>query len=249
MRKKILQLASLIFLFILWQICGSIIDAPIILPKPKEVFFSLIEILGQTSFWLAFLVTVLRCFLSFFITMILGTVLGILCGLYADFYSFLEIPMAIIRSTPVVSFILIAIFWLKSGTIPVFISVVMTLPIIITAIYTGFGDVDKNLLKMAKVFNFTKMQILTKIQLPEIKNPYYGGMLSVFGLTWKVVAAGEVLSLPRFGIGTMLQRSQVHLESAEIIAITIFYIAVSFVLGKLPAVFVRQNHLHQNPTR
>lgn len=245
MKNNLLRILSLLSILIFWQIMARVVNSPLILPKPELVIIKLIEILGQSSFWLAFFHTFLRCLSSFFLTLIVGTVLGILCGLCSEFYVFLELPIEIIRTTPVVSFILIALFWFSSGVIPVFISVVMTLPIIISSIYTGFSQVDEKLLKMAKVFNYSKWQILTKIQLPSIKLHFYGGLISVFGLTWKVVAAGEVLSLPRNAIGTILQRSQVQLESAEIIAVTIFYISVSFVLGKLPAVFAHLN-LHRS---
>lgn len=248
MKNNLLRILSLLTLLIFWQIMARVVNAPLILPKPEHVIVKMFELLGQKPFWISFLYTFLRCICAFFMTLIVGTFLGIICGIYKDFYVFLEVPLSVIRSTPVVSFVLIAIFWFSSNVIPVFISVVMTLPIMITSIFTGFEQVDKKLLKMAKVFKFSRLQVLTKIQLPAIKTHFMGGVISVFGLSWKVVAAGEVLSLPRNGVGTILQRSQVHLESAEVIAITIFYVAVSFVLGKLPAVFEHLNlcHLHRN---
>lgn len=252
MKNNLLRILALLSILILWQILARIVDVPLILPKPELVFIKMIELLGQSSFWISFLCTSIRCICSFLITVIAGAVLGILCGIWQDFYIFLEVPVAIIRSTPVVSFILIAIFWFPSGVIPVFISVVMTFPIMLTSVYTGFLQIDSKLLKMAKVFNLSKIQVLMKIQLPGIKKQFMAGMISVFGLTWKVVAAGEVLSLPRKAVGTILQRSQIQLESAEVIAITLFYVAVSFVLGKLPAVFEHLNfhrlHRHQNQT-
>ena len=58
-------------------------------------------------------------------------------------------------------------------------------------------------------------------------------MVSSFGLTWKVVAAGEVLSLPKYAAGTMLQKAQVHLETSTVIAVAIILVLVSFAIERL----------------
>ena len=66
------------------------------------------------------------------------------------------------------------------------------------------------------------------------------GMVSTFGLTWKVVAAGEVLSLPKYAAGTLLQRGQVHLETSSVIAVTIVLVTVSFIIERLFSLAVRK---------
>lgn len=169
---------------------------------------------------------------AFGVSFALGLLLGVLCGQFAEVYDFLEIPISIVRATPVVAFILVALFWFKSGTVPVVIAVVMTLPVTITSVHSGFLQIDDKLLKMAKSFNLSPMQILFKIKLPATGNYIRNALIQTFGLTWKVVAAGEVLCLPKNAIGTMLQRSQVHLETTEVLAITIIFVAVSFILEK-----------------
>lgn len=47
-------------------------------------------------------------------------------------------------------------------------------------------------------------------------------------MEWKVVTAGEVLSLPKKALGTQLFQSQIHLESSEVLAISIIIIIVTF---------------------
>ena len=185
------------------------------------------------KFWLSFAYTLLRVFLSFLISVIAGTLLGIFCGLSPFMHHFFEFPLAVIRSTPVVAIILIALFWFKSGTVPVFVCVLMTLPIMTTAVANGFYKTDEKLLGMAKVFGFTRRQIFRHIQLPSLIPFFLNGMVSTFGLSWKVIAAGEVLSLPKNGAGTMLQRAQVHLETPSVMAITIILVAISFIIERL----------------
>ena len=236
MRKAHILLAyilSLVVILVLWIVVSRIINAPLILPTPASVFSSATNLVKTESFWHAFVHTFLRVIISFVITVLVGTIIGLACGLSSFTRSFFELPLAIIRATPVVAFILIALFWFKSSTVPVFVCVLMTLPIMTTAVANGFTKSDKKLLGMAKVFNFTRGQVFRYIQLPSLVPFFLNGMVSTFGLCWKVVAAGEVLSLPKFAAGTMLQKAQVHLETSTVMAVAILLVVVSFLLEQL----------------
>ena len=242
MRKAHILLAyilSLVVILVLWIVVSRIINAPLILPTPASVFSSAANLVKTQSFWHAFAHTFLRVIISFVITVLVGTIIGLACGLSSFTRSFFELPLAIIRATPVVAFILIALFWFKSGTVPVFVCVLMTLPIMTTAVANGFTKSDKKLLGMAKVFNFTRGQVFRYIQLPSLVPFFLNGMVSTFGLSWKVVAAGEVLSLPKYAAGTMLQKAQVHLETSTVMAVAILLVIVSFLLEQIFMVSVK----------
>lgn len=224
---------SLVVIVAVWFIGARIIDAPLILPSPVKVFSSAVSLIKSPAFWKAFAHTFLRVIISFVITVILGSALGLAAGFSSFARDFFELPLAIIRATPVVAFILIAIFWFKSGTVPVFVCVLMTLPIMTTAVSNGFIKSDDKLLAMAKVFNFSGRQTFRYIQLPSLIPFFVNGMISTFGLCWKVVAAGEVLSLPKYAAGTMLQKAQVHLETPTVMAVAILLVLVSFIIERL----------------
>ncbi len=228
----ITYILSIFSILIIWQFISKIVNAALILPPPVQVFNALIYICSQKIFWQNFLVTFSRVLVSFILSVVIGGFLGFLCSISPFIKDFLEIPTAIIRATPVVAFILIAYFWFTSNQVPIFVSVLMTLPIMITSVITGFSLADEKLLKMAKVFCFSKREILKYIKIPSCIPSFCSGAISCFGLTWKVVVAGEVLCLPKKAMGTMLQRSQIHLESAEVIAEAFVLVAVSFLIER-----------------
>ncbi len=224
---------SVLVILAAWFFVSKLINAELILPSPFEVFSSMGSLVKTKVFWQAFAHTFLRVIISFAITVVLGTALGIAAGFSKFLRDFFELPLAVIRATPVVAFILIALFWFKSGTVPVFVSVLMTLPIMTTAVANGFSKADEKLMGMAKVFCLTRSQIFKYIQFPSLVPFLLNGMVSSFGLTWKVVAAGEVLSLPKYAAGTMLQKAQVHLETSTVIAVAIILVLVSFILEQV----------------
>jgi NitT/TauT family transport system permease protein len=222
-----------------WQIAAQLIHAPLILPSPHEVFACLASLSRTASFWHHVGASALRVFASFIITFVLGTVIGFCCGFSEFFRTFIELPIAVIRSTPVVSFILIAVFWFGSSFVPVFAAVLMALPVMITAVSSGFSHTDKKLVSMAHVYGMTRGQIFKYITLYAVKPSVAAGAVSSFGLSWKVVAAGEVLSLPKWGAGELLQIAQIHLETQEVLAVTVTIVTLSFVLEQAASFAVK----------
>ncbi|MBR5401105.1 MAG: ABC transporter permease subunit [Treponema sp.] len=240
LKTLIAYVLSILFILIVWLVLSRLVNAQLILPGPGKVFVAMLQLCQTKKFWISFGYTLLRVFLSFLICVIAGTLLGVLCGLSPFMHHFFEFPLAVIRATPVVAIILIALFWFKSGTVPVFVCVLMTLPIMTTAVANGFYKTDEKLSGMAQTFNFTRRQIFRYIQLPSLVPFFLNGMVSTFGLSWKVIAAGEVLSLPKNGTGTLLQRAQVHLETPSVMAITIILVAVSFIIERLFMLVVKK---------
>jgi ABC-type nitrate/sulfonate/bicarbonate transport system permease component len=64
---------------------------------------------------------------------------------------------------------------------------------------------------------------------------FLAGAKSALGLSWKVVVAGELLSQPRFALGTEMQDARLSLDTASVLAwaaATIFLCGISeFLLG------------------
>lgn len=231
---KIPHILSIIFIFLLWQISAMIVDSPLILPLPKEVFLCILKLFREIAFWKNVFFTFLRVIESFLFSIIFGTIFGILCGKFAFAKDFLEIPISILRSTPVVALILILIFAFSSSTVPIVVSILMSLPVMISTISNGFllSEDDKKLFQMAKIFRFTKKQRILHLWIPKLRPFFLASFISSFGMSWKVVVAGEVLCLPRFALGTQLSTAQVHLESQEVLAISIIIVFFSFLLER-----------------
>lgn len=223
----------LFVMLVLWLIASYSINSPLILPKPILVFDSLIQLFQTSSFWEHLLATTGRTLYSFFISLVISLFLGTIIGFYKPIAQFFSFIMAIIKTTPVVSFILLAIFWFSTNMVNVFIGVLMTLPIMTGAIANGIKNIDPKLIAMSNVYQFTKKQKAQFIYIPQIVPFFMSGCLNAFSLSWKVVVAAEVLVLPKNGIGTALHLSKTHIETADVFAYTIAVILVSFMLEQL----------------
>ena len=102
-------------------------------------------------------------------------------------------PLSVIKATPVVSFILLAI--LVYNVSSAHLCFCAYEPAIITSsVALGIANIDIKLKQMV-VYALQKQKIL-HIYLPSVF-PSFARRLSAFGLSWKVVIAAEVISLPK----------------------------------------------------
>lgn len=231
-KKVLIYFSSIVFLVLVWQFFSNYVNSSLILPKPILVLKSFIKLSKNIYFWQSFFLTFCRVFFAFIISVILGSFIGLISLRFAFFKIFFQIPLSIIRSTPIIAIILITLFWFNSSTIPIFVAVLTGIPIMTTCIISSENSKDEKLLQMSKIYNFTKFNTFKYILLPKIIPFFFNGLQSIFGLCWKVVVAAEVLSLPQKGFGSIMQKSQLHLETSDVICVTLFLIFVSFILEK-----------------
>ena len=228
MRRKVLVCISIVLFFSVWHVISVFMAAPLVLPEPADVFLRITELLPQKTFQLAIFSTLGRAVKAFAVSVCFSLILGILIGANENLAALFRFPLSVIKATPVVSIILVAMFWFKSAAVPVFVSVLMTLPVLTETVAAGIRSTDKKLLAMSEVYCFSFWQKLRFIYVPSVLPYFFSGMLSALGLTWKVVVAGEILSLPKNSVGMALQTAKVHLETVDVFAWTVTVVALSY---------------------
>lgn len=233
-KSHIIYLFSVILFLALWELISGIINQPFVLPTFQQVLKRLVVLLGEKRFILSVWASLGRVFLAFVFTFLLGTLLGVLSGLFKNFQVFLSFPLSLIRSTPMVALIMLVLFWFPSDSLPVFCAVLMGLPVLVDGVSKAVQNTDPKLLEMSRVFHFSAWSTISGIYLP-CTLPYIKGSLrTVFSMSWKVVAAGEILALPGRGLGALLQNNRILLETdavfALVLVLTLLGILSEFIL-------------------
>jgi NitT/TauT family transport system permease protein len=163
------------------------------------------------------------------ISLFVAILFGIPAGLKKDFFHFINPLLVTIRSTPVISIILLAIIWLGNEMVPVFIALLTMFPVICVNIIEGIGSVDKDLIEMSKVYKVKQHRIIKEVYFPAITPFLTGGISNALGFGWRAIIIGEVLSSPLKGIGTQMRESQSYLLVSQLIAWTLIAIIVSYI--------------------
>lgn len=138
----------------------------------------------------------------------LGTILGIIIAIilwWSPFISKVSEPfLVILNSLPKVALGPIIIIWVGAG-MPAIIVMALAISLIVTIldILNGLINTDKEKIKMAKTFNASKVQILTKIVLPANITTLFNTLKVNIGLSLVGVISGEFL-VSKGGLGYLI---------------------------------------------
>jgi NitT/TauT family transport system permease protein len=227
------NLAVLLFYLLVWQLAYLVIQREVYLPSPWQVLNRLSQLVQEASFWQAVAFSMYRVGWGILLSVLTGVIFGVIACWNRLCYELLQPLVIAIKSTPVISFIIIALIWFSSSVAPVFICLLMCFPIIWTNTVAGIKSVDQKLLEMAHVYRVSKLAIWHKIYLPAILPYFTAGVITSLGLGWKVSVAAEVLSHPKSAIGSQLYSAKIYLDSSGLFAWTLVVIILSLNLEKL----------------
>ncbi|MEG1612786.1 MAG: ABC transporter permease subunit [Clostridia bacterium] len=214
----------------IWAIYSASVKIELILPSPAATFNSFFALLGLKTFWIAVGNTLLRTTISFIISFFLATFFAIIGAFCRPVHKLLEPIITILRATPTMSIILLAIIWLKSTTSPMLIAFLVVFPMCYTAIYEAIINVDGKLLEMSNVYRVKKIDIVKKFYIPSISPTLFSSAKSNISLNVKIIIAAEVLAQTRDSIGNYMQLSKIYLDTSELLAWSITAVLLSYLL-------------------
>lgn len=243
LQSKARKIIVVLFWVLAWEVLSLIINQEIYLPSPFSTFIALVDLLKSKDTYITIAYSTYRTIFGFIISCLFGIISGYLCGTDQFFYDLFNPLIGIIRTVPVMSIIIIAIMWFKDTNVPIFVAFLMCFPIIWTNTVSGIKSTDQKLLQMCKIYNIKKTRIIKSVYfysaLPYIK----AAMVSALGIGWKVTSAAEVLSLPKYSIGSHLYDSKVYLEIPSLFAWTAIIISLSYIFeAALKKLFKSRNY-------
>ncbi len=246
--NKILRgLAAAAFWILVWELCSRAVGKELILPGPFRVARTLVLLAGMEEFWRSILTTFLRILTGYLSGVVLASVLAVLTFSVKPADVLLSPVIRIVRATPVASFIILLLLWVGRKNVPVFISMLMVVPVVWENLVQAADAVDAKLLEMGKAYGFGSTGLFRHIYLPSVLPSLQAGCLTAMGLAWKSGIAAEVLSQPKLAIGTSIYNSKVYLETPELFAWTMTVILLSilieYLIRKLIA-FLRKKEVH-----
>lgn len=212
----------MIFLFWLsvWQGIAVMIQKEILFVSPFSVWRAFLELSVQLDFWLIILSSFCRMLGGYTLAVGAGVAMASLCAKSGLFFSLFQPLISIVKATPVASFSILALLWVKTAMVPIVISFLMVFPIVWGNTCEGFRNRDNDLLEMANVYGFTKKQKWKLLYVPTLLPYLLAACKTGVGMAWKASVAAEVICTPMFSIGKKLYESKLYLESPQLFAWT-----------------------------
>lgn len=200
----ITQISILLLFLTLWEILANkgVIDN-FITSQPSRIFKTFIN-LGSNNILKHIIVTTKETVIGF----LLGTSIGIFIAIllwWNEFLSKVSEPyLVVLNSLPKVALGPVIIIWVGAGTGAIIVmAIAISLIVTILENLNGFIKTDKELIKMAKTFNASKFQTLTKIVIPYNISTFINSLKINIGLSLVGVISGEFL-VSKAGLGYLI---------------------------------------------
>lgn len=213
-----------------WALAAAVVKLPLLLPGPWDTLRALLRLGGTGAFWQSTGMTLLRVAVGYTAAVAVGVALAVGCHFVPPLEAVLSPVRSVIKATPVSSFIILVLLWMEKGRVPAFISFLMVLPIIWTAVQGALAETSPQWIEMARAYGLSPLKRLGRLYAPAALPAFAAACMTGLGFAWKAGIAAEVIALPALSVGRNLYDAKIYLERADLFAWTLTVILLSMAL-------------------
>ena len=218
------------FWLLVWYAAARAIGKELLLPSPDAVLLRLFELVATKTFWSHTLASLFHIFAGIIAASLFGVVVAILTSRIKLVHDLLYPIIAVVRSTPIASFVILALLWIGKDNLSVFISALIVFPVIWGNVGEGIKNIDAGLVEVAKIYRFSPAKKFRRLYVPSLMPYFISGFRTSIGLAWKAGIAAEALARPALSIGNQLYEAKMYLETLDLFAWTLVVILFSILL-------------------
>lgn len=225
--RRLRGLLIVLFWLIVWQAAAVLINQRLLLVSPLDTAKALARLVPTRAFWHRIGFSAGRILTGFSLALVVGCLFAVLAHTSRLLRELLAPVMQLVKATPVASFIILALLWVRGKNLSILISFLMVLPVVYSSILEGLSNLDWQLGEMARVFRIPWGRRVRCIWLPQIW-PYLIQSCRVgLGICWKSGVAAEVIGLPSGSLGDALYQAKIYLQTDDLFAWTFVIVCAS----------------------
>lgn len=233
MKRIVLTCLSILLIPVAWQLLSWQMAQPQLIPSFPDLIRALLRLVYSSGFLVSIGTTCLRACVGLLLSLAAASITAFLLN-RSEAIRFLFMPwLSLLRSVPVISFILLALIFLNPEMIPLLIAFLTMYPLLTENLLKGLMNRRDSWKILARQFHLNAWNRLFQINYPQLKPYLFSGLASAVGFGWRAIIMGEVLSQCVDGIGKRMKEAQVFIDVPELIAWTLVAIVLSWLTDKL----------------
>lgn len=233
MKRIVLTCLSILLIPVAWQLLSWQMAQPQLIPSFPDLIRALFRLVYSPGFLVSIGTTCLRACVGLLLSLAAASITAFLLN-RSEGIRLLFMPwLSLLRSVPVISFILLALIFLNPEMIPLLIAFLTMYPLLTENLLKGLMNRRDSWKMLARQFHLNAWNCLFQINYPQLKPYLFSGLASAAGFGWRAIIMGEVLSQCVDGIGKRMKEAQVFIDVPELIAWTLVAIVLSWLTDKL----------------
>ncbi|PFM71874.1 ABC transporter permease [Bacillus cereus] len=214
-----------VIILIIWQLAGVFgLVSKTVLPTPLDIFLAFQELIKTGELFGHLSISVFRAAAGFFIGGGLGIILGTIVGFSTRSEQYLDPSVQMLRTVPHLAVAPLFVLWFGFGETSKVLLIAdgAFFPLYVNA-FLGIRGVDSKLFDVARVLEFSKRKLITKLILPAaLHNLLLGARLSL-GVAWVSLVVAELMGSTE-GIGYMIMDAR-QFSNTDIVFVGIIIFA------------------------
>lgn len=228
--NKFLSLIKSVLIFfiilLLWKITNYLdIWSDYILPSPEKVYSTFLNMISDGSIFINVYASMKRVLIGFAISTAIGVPLGIFFGIHSVVYEYFKSLINFLRNTPPLALIPMLILWFGIGEESKIIIIVLAsfFPIF-TSTLKGIRNCDSKLIEVGRVFEFSKLQIIFKIIIPNAILDIAVGLKLALGYSFRAIIGAELVAASS-GLGYLISDGK-EMSRTDVVIVGIIVIGL-----------------------
>jgi sulfonate transport system permease protein len=220
----------------IWQTVGAMnLVSSTILPTPVAIGQAFIHLIVSGELFSHLQISVFRAVLGFLLGAGLGLILGTLVGFFNRAEQTMDPTLQMLRTIPHLAVMPLFILWFGFGELSkvLLIAKGAFFPVYLNT-FLGIRGVDAKLFEVARILEFNRVKLLTKLILPAAMPNILLGIRLSLGIAWLGLVVAELMGSSE-GVGYMIMDAR-QFTQTDIVFVGIIIFAL---VGKLTDSLVR----------
>jgi NitT/TauT family transport system permease protein len=229
------RLALPVLFLVAWQaVAESGLFKPIFMPSLQAIGGRILDLVRSDVLLPAAAVSMGRLAVGFSFALILGIALGLIITRLGFAEQLAVRLLSALLATPAVAWTPLFMLWFGLGN-PATIALIVFVGMVPIALNTwsGLRDVDRIYLRVAESMNVRGAERFRKVALPAAFAPVLAGVRLGFARSWHGLVAGELLAGAASGLGVLVTKGLVFLDTPSMITGVITIAALAYITERL----------------
>nr|WP_286886554.1 ABC transporter permease [Aneurinibacillus sp. UBA3580] len=220
----------------IWQTVGAMnLVSSTILPTPVAIGQAFIDLIVSGELFSHLQISIFRAVLGFLLGAGLGLILGTLVGFFNRAEQTMDPTLQMLRTIPHLAVMPLFILWFGFGELSkvLLIAKGAFFPVYLNT-FLGIRGVDAKLFEVARILEFNRVKLVTKLILPAAMPNILLGIRLSLGIAWLGLVVAELMGSSE-GVGYMIMDAR-QFTQTDIVFVGIIIFAL---VGKLTDSLVR----------
>ena len=201
-------------------------------PYVGPMYAAMLFFIGMCGLWENMLETISMVIVAVFLSVIIGFPLGIIVAMSKRISAVVRPVLDLMQTMPAFVYLVPAVILFSPGKTPALIATTIYAVVpMVRMTNLGIVHVDKEMVEAASAFGSTKMQLLSKVQIPQAMPAIMAGLNQTIMMAMSMVVTCALIGANGLGMEILLATNRTEMGKALMPGISI--VIVSIILDRL----------------